>query len=818
MAVEARLGTAERIATRLGHSHVALEHWLLAAFEPPDELCCQVLNGARIDVVELRHVLEGVASTPGDGATGSAQVRAAELRSFLERVSGKSHAEALHAAFSTPRLADQLRAEAIDVELLCELLERHAAPPEDVDAPFLDQYCVDLTERARRGVLDPVFGREPELRQLVQILTQRLKNNPLIVGEPGVGKTALVEGLAHRMVAHQVPEHLSSSRLMSLDLGSMLAGTRFRGEFEARLKGVLSEVAASGRVILFIDEIHMLVGAGSAEGGSDAANLIKPALARGELRCIGATTPREYRQRIEKDGALSRRFQNLDVAEPTEEQALTMLRGLRASFASHHDIAISDDALQAAVAMSSRYLGDRHLPDKAIDLVDQACALLRSQYASSPEELELLRDRQLALEVEARIDGLSIERAEQTSRELERAKLELKRQTAAWLERRVQIRRASQTRKQLQQARGEMERLGRERRYAELATLQHRTLPALERELAELESSNRGGPSHPEVRAEDIARVVSRRTGIPASKLDESEAERLRNLEAILVERVVGQSPAVTRVARAIRRARTQLRDVGKPIASFLLVGPTGVGKTELSKAVAEFLCGDEHALLRFDMSEYQEKHTAARLIGAPPGYLGFDAGGELTNRVRRRPYSVLLFDEVEKAHPEVFNVLLQVLDEGRLTDAAGSLVDFKNTIIMLTSNLGGASAAAPSETNDEARLAAVKRFFRPEFLNRLDDVVVFGPLSVEDTVPIVARHLAKIRAMLERQQIGLEWDPEVLKTIAERAYDPENGARPVQRYVRDHIQDPIANRLLAAQLVAGQTVSVTGELEIECF
>lgn len=811
-AVQELVSGATRIAARLGNEEVQLEHLILATLEPPELRYQAALRAARVDIVELRAVIEAkVARVTEPNASGSPRI-GAELATFVEQEL-VNRAQVTARALQVPRITELLRDEAIDVELLVELLlaEPDTEPAEVTT--FIGTYCVDVTERARRGLIDPVLGREPELRQLIQILTRRLKNNPLLLGEPGVGKSALIEGLARRIIAKQVPAHLVGCRLLTLDLGAMLAGTRYRGEFEARLKGLLNEVTEQGRALLFIDEIHMLVGAGSTAGGADAANLIKPALARGELRCIGATTPREYRQSVERDAALSRRFQVLTVEEPSPEQALTMLRGLRQTFEAHHGLTITDDAVRAAVSLSHRYLTERHLPDKAIDLLDQACASVRSEFASSPEALELLHDRRLALEVEARVEGLSPEENARIQAELTLIKGELKARTAEWLRHRSRSRRAQELRVRLQQVQAEMERVTGERRYAELAKLQHQVLPELERELGTFGDER---AAYPHVRSEDIAKVASQLTGIPTSKLDESEVQRLRSLEQTLEARVVGQSHAVERVARAIRRARAQLRDPRKPIASFLLVGPTGVGKTELCKAVAEFLSGEERALLRFDMSEYQEKHTVARLIGAPPGYVGYDAGGELTNQVRRRPFSVLLFDEVEKAHADVFNVLLQVLDEGHLMDAGGSRVDFKHTIIMLTSNLGGGTVAdLDVAAHEEQRRRAVTKFFRPEFLNRLDDVLVFHPLKVEDAVQIVAKQLNVVRALLEQQGIGLTWEPAALREIAERAYDVDNGARPVQRFVRDRIQDPIAQRLVDLELHTGQCVHVTSLLEL---
>jgi ATP-dependent Clp protease ATP-binding subunit ClpB len=709
-----------------------------------------------------------------------------------------------------------------------------------------------------------VLGRDDELAQLVQILTRRLKNNPLIVGDPGVGKTALVEGLAALMIAQQVPDYIADHTVLSLDLGLLLAGTRYRGEFEERLKNVLGEIARSGKIILFIDEIHMLVGAGAAAGGADAANLLKPALARGELKCIGATTPREYRLSIEKDQALSRRFQVLHVAEPDAGRALAMLRGLRPVLEKHHALRISDAALAASVELSQRYITDRALPDKAIDVIDQAAAMLRSEVASRPRELEVLRRRVEGLEAASlgvgsgaaanagagagaaadagsgSAQGATPEGdGSDAARELATLRAQLKAETARWLQRRALRAKLSAAARRLDGAKSELDGARKNRNFSRIASLEHQQIPALEAQLAELRARLRPSDgAHAEVpegtegtlvTEPAIARVVSRITGIPTEKLGQAEAEKLACLERILGERVVGQPEAVAHVSRAIRRSRANLRDPGRPIASFLLVGPTGVGKTELCKALAEFLFGDAAALVRLDMSEYQEKHSVARLIGAPPGYVGFDQGGELTNRVRRKAYCVVLFDEVEKAHPDVFNLLLQVLDEGQLMDSSGVRVDFKNTLVMLTSNLGSSSGASSSggpggDDGAHARgpllaercLAAVKAHFRPEFLNRLDDTIVFQPLEIAALIPIVKSHLERLRERLRPQKIRFDWAHGACEAVARRAYDPEYGARPLARFIRDVVQDPIAERIVDGTLAQGGVVFLTNDLRCQ--
>jgi ATP-dependent Clp protease ATP-binding subunit ClpB len=707
-----------------------------------------------------------------------------------------------------------------DVAALQRALEVRTRPDEDAAPGKLAEYTVDLTALAREGKLDPVIGREPEIRQLVHVLSRRRKNNPLLVGEAGVGKTAIVEGLAQRIAAGHVPEHLVDHAVQSLDMGRLLAGTRFRGELEERIKGLLDEIARAGRVILFIDEIHMLVGAGGEPGGSDAANLMKPALARGELRCIGATTTAEHRKRIERDAALSRRFQLIAVEEPEPALATTILRGLRPTFERHHGVRITDGAVHAAVRLGSRHLPDRQLPDKAVDLLDQAAAGLRAELASRPEELEALNDEILGLEIEAEAlahdDGApAIDRAGAARAQAQVLRERLRAASAAWLTSRTVVLDRARLGRELGDARARLALAVRERRYDDVAELERKLMPALEAQLAALPAAGAGTPGAC-VDEALIAQVVSRMTGIPATRLVDDERQRLLDMERLLGARVVGQPEAVERVSRAVRRARAHLRDPRRPIASFLLAGPTGVGKTLLCKALADFLFGDERALVRIDMTEYMEKHAVSRLVGAPPGYIGYDEGGELTNLVRRRPYCVILFDEVEKAHPDVFHLLLQVLDDGHLTDSAGRRVDFKHTLLMLTSNLGAAAPnGAPSRDLADAGdardrvLRAVRGHFRPEFLNRLDDIVVFRGLDRAALVPIVGLHVAALRALLAEQRIGLEVSPAAAELLAEQGYQPEYGARPLRRRIQDAVQDPIAELILRGELADGGHVVV---------
>jgi len=692
------------------------------------------------------------------------------------------------------------------------------------DYEFLAKYGDDLTARARAGKLDPVIGRDPEVRQVIQVLCRRLKNNPVIVGEPGVGKTAIVEALAQRIAEDSVPENLLGHVVVALDLGSMIAGTKFRGEFEERLKKVLAEVSDAGNVLLFIDELHMMVGAGASEGGTDASNLLKPALSRGEFRCIGATTLSEYRKHIEKDSALSRRFQLVLSDEPSPELALTILRGLKETYEVHHGVKIHDGAITAAVRLSDRYITDRFLPDKAIDLIDQSAASIRMELASRPEAIEAMQERIVSLEIEIRAleqdhEGAPTDQSQQLRTELEDLKARAAEMTSQWENEKKAVLGVQEAKRELDEARREMELQIREEKYARVAELQHKIIPDRERRVEELGEIDVGEVRflRQEVTEQDVAETMSRLTGIPVSKLVDAEMERLLQMKQTLAQRVIGQEAACDAVARAVRRARAGMQDPNRPIASFLFLGPTGVGKTELTKALAHFMFAEERAMIRIDMSEYMEKHAVARLVGPPPGYVGFEEGGTLTNLVRRKPYSVVLFDEVEKAHQDVFNLLLQVLDEGHLTDSAGVRVNFKNTIIILTSNLGARLDADAAD--EDARYAAmcenveraVEGHFRPEFINRLDDQVIFRPLTMASMQPIAKLQVDRVAKLLADRGNTLQVTDAALEHLAQAGYDPQFGARPLRRVVQTLLQDSVADRIIDQQLAAD------AELVVDC-
>ncbi len=690
----------------------------------------------------------------------------------------------------------------------------------------LEKYARDLTAAARDGKIDPIIGRDDEIRRAMQVLSRRTKNNPVLIGEPGVGKTAIAEGMALRIINGDVPESLRDKRLMALDMGALIAGAKYRGEFEERLKAILTEITnAAGEVILFIDEMHTLVGAGKSDGAMDAANLIKPALARGELHCIGATTLDEYRKYVEKDAALARRFQPVMVSEPNVEDTISILRGIKEKYELHHGVRISDSALVSAATLSNRYITDRFLPDKAIDLVDEAASRLRMEVDSKPEELDALDREILQKQIEAEAlrledDSASQDRLATLEKDLADLQERSATMTATWQAERDKLASARDIKEQLDRARAELESAKRAGNLARAGELSYGILPALEKQLAQAEQRGDDDAIVKEaVRPEQIAQVVERWTGIPMSKMLEGEREKLLRMEDDLHRRVIGQSKAVTAVANAVRRARAGLNDEGRPLGSFLFLGPTGVGKTELTKAVASFLFDDDSAMVRIDMSEFMEKHSVARLIGAPPGYVGYDEGGVLTEAVRRRPYQVVLFDEVEKAHPDVFNVLLQVLDDGVLTDGQGRTVDFKQTIIILTSNLGAQALSQLSEGADSADakrdvMDAVRAHFRPEFLNRLDEIIIFDRLGRNDMGGIVDIQLARLQKRLSGRKIELVLDQDARAWLADAGYDPVFGARPLKRVIQRALQDPLAELLLAGDVKDGDSLPITAGVD----
>jgi ATP-dependent Clp protease ATP-binding subunit ClpB len=844
------LQDAQRIAREHSQQEIDGEHLLLALIGQEESLVPELLARIGVPPAKLRPDLEKEIARRHKVQGGGDPYAGRDLQKALD--AAQSEANKLKDDYvSTEHLllglldsssvslkkivsAHNLKRDAV-LKALAELRGNQRVTDQQPEAKFqaLEKYGRDLTTLAKQGKIDPVIGRDEEIRRVMQVLTRRTKNNPVLIGEPGVGKTAIAEGLARRIVSGDIPESLKNKRLVAMDLSAMIAGAKYRGEFEDRLKAFLKEISASeGKIILFIDELHTLVGAGAAEGSSDAANIMKPQLARGELRCVGATTLDEYRKYIEKDPALERRFQPVQVAEPTVEATVAILRGLKERYEVHHGVRIQDAALVAAATLSHRYITDRFLPDKAIDLVDEAASRIKMELDSKPTELDQLDRQILQLEIERTSlgkerDAASKERLKLIDKTLANLKDKSKALTAQWQNEKTAVNAVSIVQQQLEQAKIELEKAQRAGDLTKSAEIQYGKIPDLETKLASMEkqstlNSQRSTLLRQEVTDEDIARVVASWTHIPVSRMLEGEREKLLKMEERLQQRVIGQQAAVTAVANAVRRSRSGLQDPNRPIGSFIFLGPTGVGKTETARALAEFLFDDENAMVRIDMSEYLEKFSVQRLIGAPPGYVGYDEGGQLSEAVRRKPYSVVLFDEIEKAHNDVFNVLLQVLDDGRLTDGQGRTVDFKNTIVIMTSNLGspiiqeyfmdGHTDKSAHQAMEDKVMAELKKHFRPEFLNRVDDVIIFQSLDESELARIVDIQLGRLEQRLAQQNLTLDVNADAKKLIAREGYDPQFGARPLKRAIQEHLLDPLATKLLAGEFKPNDKIKVTAK------
>ena len=829
---------AQTVAQREDHQKLAPEHMLKALLDDEQGMAGNLITKAGGDAREVRAANDAaMAKLPkvtGDAGQVYIDSQTAKVLDEAEKLATKAGdsfvpVERILTALALVKSPAKSALEAGGVNAqslnaaINDIRQGRTADTASAEDGYeaLKKYARDLTQAARDGKIDPIIGRDEEIRRAMQVLSRRTKNNPVLIGEPGVGKTAIAEGLALRIINGDVPESLRDKRLMALDMGALIAGAKYRGEFEERLKAILKEIeAASGEIILFIDEMHVLVGAGKSDGAMDAANLIKPALARGELHCVGATTLDEYRKYVEKDAALARRFQPLMVEEPGVEDTISILRGIKEKYELHHGVRISDAALVSAATLSNRYITDRFLPDKAIDLVDEAASRLRMEVDSKPEELDALDRQILQMQIEAEAlkkeeDSASRERLEKLEKELANLQEQSAQMTAQWQGERDKLDAARKLKEALDQARAELDQAKRRGDLGRAGELSYGVIPDLDRQLAEAENAEEDVMVEEAVRPEQIAAVVERWTGIPMSKMLEGEREKLLRMEEELGRRVIGQREAVSAVSRAVRRARAGLQDENRPLGSFLFLGPTGVGKTELTKALAEYLFDDDQAMVRIDMSEFMEKHAVARLIGAPPGYVGYDEGGVLTEAVRRRPYQVILFDEVEKAHPEVFNVLLQVLDDGILTDGQGRRVDFKQTLIVLTSNLGAQALSQLPDGGDIADakrdvMDAVRAHFRPEFLNRLDDMIVFDRLGRADMGGIVEIQLGLLAKRLAARKITVDLDDAAKDWLASEGYDPVFGARPLKRVIQRSLQDPLAEMILAGEVKDGARVVVS--------